>query len=90
MRAWMPVCLYLCVSVCVYLFKFVRGAALWAPHLNMIIIIIFVIFALIISPQFPSLSKPMYMGAHMCLYTPVSVWCVPVGVCVCMQIHLSS
>lgn len=75
MCAWMPVCLYLCV--CVYLFKFVRGAPLWARHLNMIIIIIFVIFALIISPQFP--SKPMYMGAHMCLYTPV---CVPVGVCV--------
>lgn len=74
MRAWMPVCLYLCV--CVYLFKFVRGAPLWARHLNMIIIIIFVIFALIISPQFPSLSKPMYMGAHMCLYKPVCGGCV--------------
>lgn len=82
----------MCVSVCVYLFKFVRGVPLWARHLNMIIIIIFVIFALIISPQVPSMSKPMYMGAHMCLYTPVSVGCVPVGVCVCvcMQIHLSS
>lgn len=50
----MPV--YLSVCMCVYLFKFVRRAQLWAPHLNMIIIIIFVIFALIISPQFPSMS----------------------------------
>lgn len=71
-----PGCQCICLCVCVYLFKFVRRAQLWAPHLNMIIIIIFVIFALIISPQFPSMSKPMYMAAHMSL-------CVLVCVCAC-------
>lgn len=71
------VCEFVCVRV--YLFKYN------CVHLNMMIIIIFVIFALLISPQILNMSKHT-TRLHICIYVNM---CVCVCECACKYICLA-